>query len=65
MDFTALDLWACISIYLGFGLIRASLPPPRMSSNDVNPSKSLGIAGYCLFLTGIFVLGIELFRHFR
>jgi hypothetical protein len=65
MGITALELGAWIAIYLGLGLIRASLPSSRLETDEDDPRKQFGIPGYCLLVLGTLILGIEISRHFH
>lgn len=60
---TALDLGGWVSIWLGMGLIRASLACSRAESAHHDPGTKLAVAGYGLLIIGAFVLGTGLLRH--
>jgi len=60
---TAIDLEAWISIYFGFGFIRASLSSSGVDTTSHPGRKPLALLGYSLIAIGVLIMA-QSFRHF-
>jgi len=61
MSITGLDLVGWISIYLGFSLIRASIPIAGTNNAEYDPRQKLRVPGYCLVIMGALIVVSGLF----
>jgi hypothetical protein len=66
MPFSGLDLSVWIAIYIGFCLIRSSMPIPKTEAAASPLRRSLAFAGYGLLVLAVAAFGFHtLHHHFR